>query len=386
MDVDRAALYRARVGVDSPPDDATTTPSLVSICRNVIVTYLEQYTPESFAICDMEEWEQIVRLRFRTAQPKRFMTSRIKEVLHHKLLAAIEAVNPHLDGSPVTDRILWQDCVDLTFPQGGATRPRELYQPWPVLVQHLTTCWALHAPPSAQQELDQMKLLHSITWNVALLRDTGLGKAVKHAVKQLAPGSHRDDLQQLLEAWKRMAAEPDATQAVYIPPTWTSQRDTTEIADDLQRAERATTWKELFCLLQERKSQRQAAQGARMRSRRHDAAQSRPKLVKVRPAKAAVHIKESSLANVRMTALRNEVRQQASHLAVPKTSTKASFGDAVAFCSVSQKGQKRKKGMIQQLGNGKQIKIPATGGGKLAAMRSLGTLWKQPPPPPNPKK
>jgi hypothetical protein len=371
---------------------APVVPSLVSICRQVIVTYLEQYTPDSFAICDLDEWEEIVRLRWRTAQPQRFMHARLKEVVPHKVLFAIETANPHLENSSssVTDRLLWQDCVELTFPPGGVTRPRELLQPWSVLVERLRTGWALHQPlfpgesPTKQHQFDQLKLLYSTTWNVALLRDTGLGKAVKHGLQKEAPGPHRDALQQLLEAWKTMAAEINAANAVYVPPTWPAHwtRDPADMAADLQRAERATTWKQLFAVLQERKQQTQKAQGARMRSRRNDAAQSRPKLVSVRPVAAA----PATATNERVAALRQEVRQQASHLSRPQTKTaSSSFGDAVAFCAVSTKGQKRKAGVIQSLGNGKQMKIPATKGGTVATLRATGSRWKLPPHP-HPKK
>lgn len=79
-----------------------------------------------------------------------------------------------------------------------------------------------------------------------------------------------------------------------------------------------------------------------------------------------------------MTALRNEVLQQARHLQAPGTK-KASFGDAVAFCSLSQKGIKKRKTLHQPLGNGRSMKVPAHQG-KATPRRAMASSWKKPPP------
>lgn len=44
--------------------------SLVSLCRSVVVANLERYPPETFGICDEEEWIAIVKLRHNSTRPK----------------------------------------------------------------------------------------------------------------------------------------------------------------------------------------------------------------------------------------------------------------------------------------------------------------------------
>lgn len=84
--------------------------------------------------------------------------------------------------------------------------------------------------------------------------------------------------------------------------------------------------------------------------------------------------------NAKVAQLRKETtiqlaRQRASATARPK----ASFGDAVAFASVSKKGMAHKRkqlgGTIQQLGNGKRMKVP-TKVVQGAGPRQFASKWK----------
>ena len=250
-----------------PTSRESAVPTLVSLCRTVICTYMEQYTPESFGICDLDEWEHLIRWRWRMTQPKQrsSQTHTRKAVLAAPILLALEEANPHLQDSLTADQLLWQDCVELGFPRDGSTRPLELLVPWPVLVQRLRM-----VPTTLDDDSDAEQLLalcHSTTWNVALLRDTGLGKIVQRYVKKTKPileeVPHRAGLQEVLDAWRELAAATDPD-AVYLPNQTQHRRP--GVAEDLRRAERAMTWRQLFLILQERKAQRQAAQGERMRN------------------------------------------------------------------------------------------------------------------------
>jgi hypothetical protein len=118
-------------------------------------------------------------------------------------------------------------------------------------------------------------------------------------------------------------------------------------------------------------------------------AKTRPKLVKVRPAATdkqqrvlerspgRVGDGNSKVAQLRKETTIQVARQKSS--AASLLPAKASFGDAVAFASVSKKGMvhKRKQlgGTIQQLGGGKRMKIPTKvvqGGGP----RQFASKWK----------
>jgi hypothetical protein len=60
---------RSRIG-----GDVAAIPTLVVLCRTVVTNNLERYTPESFYICDIYEWEEIIRLRHSTTQPNKKQT------------------------------------------------------------------------------------------------------------------------------------------------------------------------------------------------------------------------------------------------------------------------------------------------------------------------
>lgn len=96
-------------------------------------------------------------------------------------------------------------------------------------------------------------------------------------------------------------------------------------------------------------------------------ANSRPKLVKVRPAsnKQQRLLKEgaklSPSANSKIEQIRSEAMVQSLRLH-KQSPSKKSFGDAVAFASISSKGSAHKRKMIggtsHSLGGGKRMKIP----------------------------
>ena len=115
-------------------------------------------------------------------------------------------------------------------------------------------------------------------------------------------------------------------------------------------------------------------------------AKTRPKLVKVRPTVSTAQqqrILERSPGhdggNAKVAQLRKEAAIQAARQKASVVRPKISFGDAVAFASVSKKGMvhKRKQigGTIQKLGDGKRMKVPTKivqGGGS----RQFASKWK----------
>jgi hypothetical protein len=107
---------------------------------------------------------------------------------------------------------------------------------------------------------------------------------------------------------------------------------------------------------------------------------SRHKLVKVRPTARAFQLQSkvdsflsgssnptnattSAEKNTTISLLRHEAKVQTGRLKVNHTMKKPSFGDAVAFASVTKKGMAHKRklmgGTIQHLQNGKRMKVPS---------------------------
>jgi hypothetical protein len=101
---------------------------------------------------------------------------------------------------------------------------------------------------------------------------------------------------------------------------------------------------------------------------------NRPKLVKVRPTARALQLQSkvdsfqcgnnptnattTTGKNSTISLLRHEAKVQTGRLKVNHTMKKPSFGDAVAFASVTKKGMANKRklmgGTIQHLQNGKR--------------------------------
>ena len=255
----------------------TTIPSLVFLCRTVVTINLERYTPESFRICDIYEWEEIIRLRHTMTQPQQNHhhhhqndsldgNGRLLPAISEKVLLPIEECNEHLNDSIVADNLVWKDCVEYHFKR-SVIRPPILFVPWPILVQQIQTqCGQILSsliimedvnndkrnmnsrnvrltnhttlPPKHSQQLPTLEeianaiyILQTTTWNIELLRDTGIGKIIKRVLKQYQPqpptlkrSSHNNTntgsssttirhmtesqikiLQQLLEGWMNLA-------------------------------------------------------------------------------------------------------------------------------------------------------------------------------------
>lgn len=338
-----------------PPDNTTIPtlmiPSLVVLCRTVVTNHLERYTPESFHICDIYEWDEIVRLRHAMTQPNKKLTSPVPGNHHHhhhhshhsndldgngrllpaiseKVLQPIEECNEHLADSTVADTLVWKDCVEYRFKRNvGLLRPPVLFEPWPLLVQRLQTYGQIlsaaasllvtdhvhetnntetkNTPSTSTVDINEViQGLQSTTWNVALLRDTGIGKIVKRVLKKMCTtktGSsptatlteeHYIVLQQLLSGWMQLATTNNTTGIYQWKATTTTTTITTTSSsttsitpsvedvnhtttmttakDDLQLLEKCLSWRQLYVALEQRKVTIQATQGKRMREIRNN--------------------------------------------------------------------------------------------------------------------
>ena len=103
--------------------------SLVSLCRNVIVTNLERYPGESFGILDEMEWDTLIQLKHSQTKPKFGKggldgTGRMNPVVNDKFIAEVEEKVPHFANSEVVDLFCWKDIVNHKFRVGGLSRPK----------------------------------------------------------------------------------------------------------------------------------------------------------------------------------------------------------------------------------------------------------------------
>lgn len=234
-------------------DAQTSIPSLVHLCRQTIVSNLERFPPEAFDIFDPVEWDELVKLRFENTKPKRAkeaagsIDGRLVPVVSAKYLKDFEAVNPHLADSEEADELLWRYCVEFKFRRGGMTRPTVFHVPWPKQVQQARQLG------ESLFEGDQraVALLCAMSMNIALLRDSGVGKLVKKAIKKCVSLdiATRERLKELLASWMKIAEEDSKAAS----------------NDDLTLAQSCLTWRALYATLTERNDQVRNTQGQRMR-------------------------------------------------------------------------------------------------------------------------
>jgi hypothetical protein len=401
--------------------------SLVRLCRRVITEKLDRYPPEAFNICDLDEWQALVALRHQRTQPKNANkdvsgalddSGRLVPAVSEKFISAVEECNEHLAECSVADELLWKDCVEFKFSRSGIARPVAFMLPWPLLVDRIKKAAEVLLDSESSPEIMQesIHILLMSPMNITLLKDSGAGKLVKKAVKRKKglSDAFRQQLNDILESWISMAA----SNGVYVKMAAKNASPTHE--DDLKLAESCQTWRQLFALLKDRHESIRSNQGKRMREIRKNVsfscalrfnlllssrrchfrcfsfchvfdifrqlAQTRPKLVKVRPSTAKQQrILEQGLAstpgNAKLVQLRQETSIQTTRQGrSPAIKPKSSFGDAVAFAAVSKKGAwlKRKNvgGKIHQLGGGKRIKVPD----KVVAAagpRAVASKWKK---------
>ncbi len=301
-------------------DVGIAIPSLVFLCRTVVTNNLERYTPESFYICNIYEWEEIIQLRHSMTQPNKKLApgnhfgnndldgnGRLLPAISAKILQQIEECNEHIADSASADTLVWKDCVEYRFKRNvGLLRPPILFLPWPILVQHIQNqCQTLSSiiidsadngkevvsKPTMDDINEAIHVLQSTTWNVALLRDTGIGKIVKRLLKKVSGSktgssfitdNHVIILQKLLSGWMNLATTNNITGTYQWKETTSSTKKVTSTtmstldseeeaiqSSDLQLLEKCLSWRQLYHVLERRKGIIQATQGKRMRDIRN---------------------------------------------------------------------------------------------------------------------
>lgn len=380
--------------------------SLFALCRAVVVSNLERYPPEAFAILDEEEWEALIRRRHDKTRPQKGSggldgTGRRTPAVTDKFLSQVEEAIPHLAESAVVDEIVWKDCVSHRFKEGGLSRPQGLMYPWPVLVEGLQESGnnlltlvkkEEHSEGDKELALQEIRALAEAPMNISLLKATGIGKTVKKFLKASAAresclGLHLpidisgqishvtpiSKLQSTLSAWMAMAASNGVKMKTEVdcPVAKKTKHDR-----DLSSAEKCQSWRHLFAILKNSDEKRVENQGARMRERRQKLDSNRPKIVKVRPTKphhAAILSRPGSgggsTPSASGTSKLNQIKMETKVTATrqrPPVQAKipsgaGGFGAAVAFASTSKSAKKRKaSSKIISLANGKRMKVPDT--------------------------
>jgi len=259
-------------------------PTLVDLCRNVINSNLERYPPQAFGIVDPTEWQALVQLRCASTKPRHASasggldgTGRLVPAVSDKVLLALEESNPHFAECSVADDLLWKTCVNFKFQRGGLTRPPALNQPWPLLVAEVKDAADTLLSPTATQPERQNAVdrIRQSPMNVALLRDSGVGKSIKKAIKKLdrecSDTSIRNQLEELLSSWRDMAASSGIEMTGKTAASRSAANaPASENGSDLKLAERCQSWRQLFAVLKHRNEEVLSSQGKRMREKRQN--------------------------------------------------------------------------------------------------------------------
>lgn len=234
---------------------------------------MERYAPETFGSLPYSEWEAIVKVKCQITAPKT-QNNKVKKVkgsnllsdgrkfpaLSEKFIREVEEKNQHLRCSPVTDELVWRDCVDFKFKQvGSLSRPNIFGLPWDIQVENLKqiaediqtlrltpdsasnvvtdssdSSTADSSPALKNNTAQEKKVaaiveeLQSTPMIVPLLSASGIGKALKTLLKKLrkfdaAINATTDEvvgtkkascyqtwsvqLENILQQWKAMASE-----------------------------------------------------------------------------------------------------------------------------------------------------------------------------------
>ena len=103
--------------------------NLSTLCRNVIVSNLERYPGEAFAILDEQEWDNLVKLKHTSTRPRLGKggldgSGRMNPVVSDKFITEVEENVPHFAYSEIVDTLVWKDLVNFRFKPGGLSRPK----------------------------------------------------------------------------------------------------------------------------------------------------------------------------------------------------------------------------------------------------------------------
>lgn len=379
----------------------------MDLCRNVVVSNLERFPPQALGILDEEEWENVIRVRCERTQPQKGKggldgKGRMNPAVSDKFMLELEETIPHLAQSKMVDQLVWKDIVEFRYKAGGLSRPRGLLYPWPVLdglaedygtnLLRISKMDALDKD-SRKLAFKSIKAICELPMDVALLKSSGIGKAVKKFLKACSSNmalqvfdepistsnireTPRTKLEAVLHSWMALAANSgvtmkDATGAA------SSSADTSS-AKYLAKARKCSSWRDLYNVLSEYDEKRRSNQGARMRERRQRLDSVRPKIVKVRHASSRQNniinrqhsVVDSNPAKQKMQQLRMEASVTSMRRSLPlgaptQPPAKAGstgFGAAVAFAA-GQRGSKRNQATsirttTVQLAGNKRMRVP----------------------------
>lgn len=220
-------------------------------------------------------------------------------LMSDKFISDIEIACPALAGSTVVDDLVWKDCTDYKFKVNGPLRPSWLELPWKVrieqtkqvgigLMKHISELGGCCNNEEDLRELQQnLSLLETRPMSITLLSISGIGKVVKKIVKQMKKRIDVQEteheviyrMQRILDSWQTLASGNEF-QSHQLDCSGRNRFTSLEQhAHDIEMAEQAQTWRELFKALQQRQERIVKTRGVQMRKIRDNLEADRPKLL-----------------------------------------------------------------------------------------------------------
>lgn len=297
-------------------------PKLASLCQNVIAKNLERYPQDSFCFLAENEWDAIIKLKYKLTDPKIRSVNgglsgcRTKPMLSDTVIKELEKCNPLLANSKVTDSLVWKDCVNFRFKIGGISRPKVMEYPWGVQVRNvqqiakdLPLFWKKPEKVGAggieaiivartKKLKTHIQLLIHLPMSVPLLSQSGIGKALKKFIKQCKRDSNLPawvpdingihdtsnptyrgksllaQMEMLLNGWRTLASASGAL-ACHGRHRNTSEE---QHIKDLQSIQECESWRLLFDSLSSREKMNIKTRGAKMRKIRDNLQSDRHKV------------------------------------------------------------------------------------------------------------
>ena len=281
---------------------------LSTLCTRVIASNLERYPAHAFISLAETEWEGIVQLKYKLTQPKTtylkpgnstLSGGRKMPVISDKFISDIENECPALSRSLITDELVWKDCVDFKFKRNGPLRPPWLDIPWKIRIEEMKSNGRelmkrvdnvrgfCHDEEDMKAFRTHLSLLETRPMSTSLLLASGIGKIVKKVIKRMKMGVNVSEidnevintLQRILDSWQTLASGNEF-QTHQIDCSGKNRFTSVEQhAYDMEMAERAQTWRELFRALQQRQERIVKTRAVQMRKIRDELEADRPKLL-----------------------------------------------------------------------------------------------------------
>jgi hypothetical protein len=319
--------------------------SLVDRCREVIVTNLERFPPYILGVLDPQEWDALIIRRHAKTKPTKGSqgldgTGRLTPAVSEKFISAVEDASPYLV-TPLTDVLVWKDCVNFRFRPGSLTRPKMLQVPWPDMVEQIQSLGKILEERGLETPHNVIQALEAAPMSILLLQATGIGKTVKKVIKTISKRCNSEDdsnntslerLRLLLQEWKELVGST------------TKQKD----EEDWELAESIHSWKELYAGLKNRQEKTRTELGQKMRKNRASLDKGRPSVVKVRPMKRQHELilsRQSAQGgealghtlNPKLEKLRQETAILAQRMSKTPATNKTSFARAVSVAGCAQR-------------------------------------------------